>query len=171
MKYRNFTIHFCVMKKWLLFLIISCFTAYATAQEVKPLTSAQLKACTQKPDGIYVINLWATWCRPCVEELPDIEKVAVSLHDKPVHVMLVSLDYASAYPKTIQRFIAQHHLQSPVYWLNETNPNAINEILGGQWMGVVPTTLVVNAKTGYRRLFQGQITADELMHAIQLAMN
>lgn len=158
------------MKKGLLFVLFISFFGWAQAQQIPQLTSAQLKSFTQKQDGIYVINLWATWCRPCVEELPDIEKVAASLHDKPVHVMLVSLDYASAYPKVIQRFVTQHHLQSPVYWLNETNPNAINDVLGGQWMGVVPTTLVVNAKTGYRRLFQGQITAEELTRAIHLAM-
>ncbi|MBX6380059.1 MAG: TlpA family protein disulfide reductase [Thermoflavifilum aggregans] len=159
-----------MMKKWFLFFVVICMGKWATAQQIPQITSAQLKSYTEKKDGIYVINLWATWCRPCVEELPDIEKVAASLQDKPVHVILVSLDYADAYPKTIQRFVTQHHLQSPVYWLNETNPNAINEVLGGQWMGVVPTTLVVNAKTGYRRLFQGKITSDELTRAIHLAM-
>ncbi|MCL6524597.1 MAG: TlpA family protein disulfide reductase [Thermoflavifilum sp.] len=158
------------MKKIFLLFLLSAFVFSVHAQHIEQLNTSQLKSFTQKHDGVYVINLWATWCRPCVDELPDIEKVAASLHDKPVHVMLVSLDDPSAYPDQIKRFVHDHHLQSPVYWLNVSNPNAINEVLGGQWMGVVPTTLVINASKGFRRLYQGKITADELRGAIAMAL-
>src|SRR5690606_6809447 len=47
----------------------------------------------KKNDSIYVINFWATWCKPCIKELPAFEKIASEYADKKVKVLLVSLDF------------------------------------------------------------------------------
>ena len=60
---------------------------------------------------IVVLNLWATWCPPCVEETPSLEKFAEKMRDRGVIVLSVSVDEDQ---KTLQDFIQKNHISYPV---------------------------------------------------------
>ncbi|MGD1104473.1 MAG: TlpA disulfide reductase family protein [Terriglobia bacterium] len=60
---------------------------------------------------IVVLNFWATWCKPCVEETPSLEQFAEKMRDRGVIVLSVSVDEDQ---KALQDFIQRNHLSYPV---------------------------------------------------------
>ena len=60
---------------------------------------------------VVVLNFWATWCPPCVEETPSLERFAEKMRDQGVMVISVSVDEDA---KTLEGFIQKFHLSFPV---------------------------------------------------------
>ena len=60
---------------------------------------------------VVILNFWATWCPPCVEETPSLEKLAVKLRSAGVVVIGVSEDEDGA---VLTKFVADHHLSFPI---------------------------------------------------------
>lgn len=115
--------------------------------EVKSYTYNELKPLLEKNDGkTYVINFWATWCAPCVKELPAFEKLNKEYADKKVEVILVSLDFPKQVDKRLIPFINKHNLQSKVVLLNDKNEDFWIKAIDSTWSGAIPATLIYNAK-------------------------
>ena len=74
------------------------------AQSIPVYNADMLMKRVANQDTFYVVNFWATWCGPCVKELPEFDKLKASLAGKPVKILLVSLDFKDAYPKKIEAF-------------------------------------------------------------------
>ncbi|HEX5626303.1 MAG TPA: TlpA disulfide reductase family protein [Saprospiraceae bacterium] len=100
-----------------------------------------LQLTEQKDDTFRVFNFWATWCRPCVAELPYFEK----LNQKPPHSKyrqyLVSLDFKEQLKKKLLPFIESRDIKTPVLLLDETNPDYWINQLEPSWSGAIPATL------------------------------
>ena len=104
-------------------------------------------------DTTYVINFWATWCKPCVEEMPYFE----ALHDKyegeKVKVVLISLDFKSQLDKRVVPFVEKRKLKPYVALLDGGNPNDWIDLVDPSWSGAIPATLFV---AGDKRKFLEQ---------------
>jgi len=133
------------------------------AQNVAVLKFPALKKRLARPsDTTYVVNFWATWCGPCVQELPDFEKVRAAQAGKKVRFVLVSLDYASQLEKKVKPFVQKRGLKSEVLLLNETDPNTWLQKVDKQWSGSIPFTLIYNNQAKKRATFEQPLTAAEL---------
>lgn len=97
-----------------------------------------------KDDKTYVVNFWATWCAPCVKELPYFEALNKNYKDKDVEVMLVSLDFPKQYEKKLKPFIKEHNLQSKILVLDDTDMNTWIPKVNENWDGAIPVTLIYN---------------------------
>ncbi|WP_461451677.1 TlpA disulfide reductase family protein [Mucilaginibacter sp.] len=136
------------------------------AQQVKLITVSQLESrIKQGKDTTYVINFWATWCKPCVKELPEFEKYKLSVKGKPVKVILISADLKSKLESGVQPFVKTHQLTGEVYLLNEA-PNSYNEKISADWSGALPATLIV--KNGKKKFHEAAYSYDELVAAVKL---
>jgi thiol-disulfide isomerase/thioredoxin len=96
----------------------------------------------------YVINFWATWCSPCVKELPYFEFVNDTYTDKNVKVLLVSLDFPSQVESKLKPYIFTKKLKSKVVLLDDPNLNKWVPQVSAKWDGGIPATLIVN-KSNY----------------------
>ena len=128
------------------------------------------KRLTRPTDTTYVVNFWATWCAPCVKELPNFEQIRTAYAHKKVKVLLVSLDYASQVDKKIKPFVKQRGLKSEVLVLNEPDPNEWLDKVDAKWSGALPFTLIFNNKTKQRITFERELTKTELATAVQKFM-
>ncbi len=133
------------------------------AQEIPRIRTRDLEKMLQRDDAVYVINFWATWCKPCLDELPNLVRLADQYRDSGVKVILVSLDYPAAYPRGISRFIAREGIRIPVYWLQETNPRAIAAAAFPAWNGMIPFTIFLNRKKNYEQILEQEIPGDQWM--------
>ena len=145
-----------------IFLVIclSLFTCSLKAQ-VKLLTLNELdKRITNGKDTTYVINFWATWCSPCVAELPNFEKLRLANLKKPVKVLLVSLDFRSKLQKEVIPFVQANNIKAEVFLLNEPDQQQYIERIDKKWSGAIPATLFVNTKV--RRFYEKEFTETDL---------
>lgn len=97
-------------------------------------------------DTTYVINFWATWCKPCVEELPYFEQIQTAYQGQKVQVVLVSMDFERQLEKKLIPFLAAHQLQSEVVVLTDNKYNNWIDRVDESWGGAIPVTMIYNAK-------------------------
>ncbi|MFP5040146.1 TlpA disulfide reductase family protein [Parasediminibacterium sp. JCM 36343] len=145
------------------FLFAGSFSFSQTIQKVKITDVLHIADTSTSP---LIINFWATWCRPCVQELPWFEKKVPNYKDKGVKLLLVSLDYEDDYPKGIADFIKKNGYTSKVAWLNETDPNYFCLMVDKSWQGTIPATLMVNNAKHYRQFYPQQLPEGQLKMAL-----
>lgn len=151
------------MKKTLLVFSFFCFTWAANAQIIPKLKMADVvKLFQTESDTVYVINFWATFCKPCVEEIPEFIKVTNKYKKQKVKLLLVSLDLPSYYPKRIAAFAVKNKFNTSIAWLNETDADYFCPMIDSSWSGAIPATIIVNAQTGYKKFFEAEMTGVEL---------
>ncbi|WP_142783845.1 TlpA disulfide reductase family protein [Changchengzhania lutea] len=106
-------------------------------------------------DKIHVVNFWATWCAPCVKELPYFEKLNEHYASKNVEVLLVSLDFPHLYDSKLKPFIKRNGLKSKVIALDDVDMNSWIPKVDKGWSGSIPATLIYrnDVKEFYERSF------------------
>lgn len=154
------------MKNLLLITLICLGFMPARAQEIPAWKVADLKNYIQQEQGVLVVNFWATFCKPCMEEMPHLLSLAEKYRDKDVKLLLVSLDMPSQYPRKLRRFLKKNRMSAPVVWLDETNADIFCPAVDPKWSGSIPATLFNNSVTGYRRFVEGEMDAAELEKAV-----
>lgn len=106
------------------------------------------KAIIKEDDTTYVINFWATWCAPCIKELPYFEKLHTE--NPKVKVILVSLDSRKDLEKKLIPFVYRKKITAQVVLLSDKEYNAWLDKIDASWSGAIPATLILNGK---RKLF------------------
>jgi thiol-disulfide isomerase/thioredoxin len=146
------------MKK---FLSIACFFFFAVhgiGQAVKKLKIEELESYIKTSDHPVVLSFWATWCAPCIHEIPWLQAAIEKQRDQKVEYVLVSLDFPDAYPKKIAGFAKQMNFTATLFWLDETNADHFCPKIDEKWSGGIPANLFINNKTGYRKFIGRQLT-------------
>jgi len=111
-------------------------------------------------DTTYVVNFWATWCVPCVEELPYFEQLNTKYQDDKVKVMLVSLDMPKMVEGKLLPFIKQKQLKSDVVLLRDPDQNTWLPKVDTTWSGAIPATLIYNKDK--RKFYEQSFTYEQL---------
>ena len=119
----------------------------------------------KQDDKTYVVNFWATWCAPCIKELPYFEQINRDYAGKNVEVVLVSLDFPRQYEKKLKPYIKDNNLQSKVVALNDPDMNTWIPKVNSDWTGAIPATIIYN-KNG-RQFYEKSFTYDELVTEIR----
>jgi thiol-disulfide isomerase/thioredoxin len=136
-------------------------TSPAMAQAKVVKLSELMRVIEAPGEEVRVINFWATWCAPCIKELPLFEKLGGERKD--VKVTLVSIDLAlDPNPAKVHRFVAKRKLASSVLILDETDQNAYINAIEKQWSGALPATIVINSKTGKRKFVERELQEGDL---------
>jgi thiol-disulfide isomerase/thioredoxin len=145
-------------KYFLLIIIFGLGISQVNAQQIKKIKISDLETYIQKSDHPLIINFWATYCGPCIKEIPYFEKLAAQKKDKNVELLLVSLDLPDYYPSKIVSFVKEKSFTSSIWWLNESNADYFCPKVDKSWSGGIPSTLFINNKTHYRKFFERQLT-------------
>lgn len=144
-----------------LFLLLLLSTSGLQAQNI-PIIQQQelLDLLAKKDDTLRVVNFWATWCGPCVKELPHLEQLQRDNLEQPLRVILVSLDFPSQLQKRVVPFVKKRKLRSTVLLLDGGDPNLWIDRVEPRWSGSIPATLFLYK--GKRIFYEGQISEQEL---------
>ncbi len=122
-------------------LLLSC--AKVPAQEVEVVDfetfQAQLEA---ESDTLVVYNFWATWCRPCVKEIPYFERLNQEYASKKVKVVFVSLDFPDQLHTLVIPFVKKKGMKSKVQLLNAPKQNKWMHKVSRKWSGSIPASLI-----------------------------
>ena len=131
------------MKNGLYLFLLILFSSQINAQNVAVYDtySSLEKAVLNDPNTTYVVNFWATWCAPCVKELPHFEKL--NTENKNVKVILVSLDFKDQINSRLVPFLKKKALKSEVVVLTDKNYNTWLPQVDKNWSGSIPATLIL----------------------------
>jgi len=154
------------MKKIKAFTILAfLFLAIAPksySQQVKLITIDQLQERIKTgKDSTYVVNFWATWCAPCIKELPHFEKLGAEHKSEKLAVLLVSVDFKSKLTAAVVPFVKRKNLKNQVFLLNESNPQEYIDRVDPSWSGSIPATLFI--KGDNKKFIESELTYEQLL--------
>lgn len=109
------------------------YPVYMSFDEVAPLFGQG------KADETLVINFWATWCQPCVEELPYFEQLA---RETDTRVVMISLDFKKDVTTKLKKFVEKRDLKLPIVALADGDYNSWIDRVDPSWGGAIPVTLI-----------------------------
>ncbi len=111
-----------------------------------------------------LVNVWATWCPPCVAEMPELARFHEA-HGEKVAFLSVSVDDPAKAEERVKSFAEAKRLPFHVYVLDETDPDRLGEALGLEWDGAVPVTVLYDARGRIVKTWSGQTTFEALDEA------
>lgn len=129
-----------------------------------------VRSYAAKNDTVYVVNFWATFCKPCIEEIPHFLRLAEKYKSQKVKLLLVSLDLPAYYPAKIASFAKKNNYNTNIVWLNETNADHFCPMIDQKWSGAIPSTIIVNNSNGYRKFKEEEMSAEELERSLKEAI-
>jgi thiol-disulfide isomerase/thioredoxin len=128
------------------------------AQEVRRIKITELEMVISKSNHPLLINFWATWCKPCVEELPSLIREVQAHKGDSLQLILVSLDEKENFPGKLRDFIRAREYEGTFLWLEETNADLFCPVIDTSWSGAIPATLFLNKKNAYRKFVEAKLT-------------
>ncbi|HQE12198.1 MAG TPA: TlpA disulfide reductase family protein [Flavipsychrobacter sp.] len=152
--------------KYLSIAMLLLLPSLAYSQEIKEYSPEELPKRWEAADTVFVINFWATWCGPCVRELPEFDQLYKDNIERPVKVLMVSLDYKADMSYKVPNYLKRRAMKQEVVWLNEIYAREFLRKLDKKWRGSIPATLVVYKNKDYRQFLERSITAAELQKLI-----
>lgn len=120
-------------------------------------------------DTLYIFNFWATWCQPCVKELPYFNMADSAYADKPVRIVLVSLDFVENVESTLIPFMIEHNVRAEVIVLDDMDANSWIPMIDPDWEGAIPASLFKQKST--RKFMMQSFTYEELTAEIENILN
>jgi len=150
-----------MVKNWVFFLIlIAVINKNIYSQNIQILKFDALKQCIyNNSDTVYVVNFFASWCKPCIQEIPEFVKFASAIKNSKTKLVFVSLDSKNDQEKLL-KIIQQYSLQN-VYLLNESNANNWINKIDKHWSGAIPATLIV--KKGKHKKFIADVISSQTL--------
>lgn len=165
------------MQKWILYigltiLLVSCKGEQKVAVEASNVFSGRgveipvydfknFEHLLSINDGkTRIINFWATWCKPCVAELPYFELINSRYPDNEVEVILVSLDLPNQVETKLIPFVRKQRIQSKIVLLDDPDANSWIPKVNENWSGSIPATIIYKGNTS--NFYERSFTYDEL---------
>ncbi|RYJ37574.1 Redoxin domain protein [Flavobacterium anhuiense] len=150
------------IKPFFYIFLFGIISVSAYSQNVKLININQLNERIKNgKDSTYVVNFWATWCAPCIKELPHFEKLGAEHKSEKLAVLLVSLDFKSKLESNVIPFVKRKNLKNEVFLLNESSPQEFIDRIDPSWSGSIPATLFI--KGDKRKFVESEFTYEQLL--------
>lgn len=128
------------MKSWIFVLAMLGITLSTTAQQLKVVSYEQFKTdYLVDQEELIIFNFWATWCKPCVKELPYFIQIA---DEQNIRLILVSLDFPRQIESKLIPFLTKNKVKHEVVLLDESNANVFINDIDPEWQGSIPATML-----------------------------
>lgn len=149
-------------------LYLSVFQLFSQSGKVRLIHFEDLqKQINNVTDTTLVVHFWATWCRPCIEELPNYEKLSLEFAKKKVRFLMVSMDFPKDLKGKVEPFMVKNSINSEVILLDEPDYNAWIDEIDKEWSGTIPATLIVNLTMRKRIFFEGQANMEKFVEELK----
>lgn len=145
------------------FLLMHVLLNNIHAQSIEVIKFSDLdKMISSESETTKVINFWATWCKPCVKELPQFLELHEKYQSKDLELSLVSFDFIEDLENKLRPFVTKKNIKANVYLLDETDYNAFIDKVDPSWSGAIPATLIIAKGNQKRAFFEKEFEESEL---------
>ncbi|NPD44926.1 TlpA disulfide reductase family protein [Lentimicrobium sp. S6] len=153
-------------KTFILFILLAPLIVMGQNIEVIKFHELEKKYMNDS-DTLYLVNYWATWCKPCVEELPDFIKLNTLLKDQKFKMILVSLDFPSQIDSRVKPFIRENGIQAEVVVLDDDANVWINKV-NKDWDGDIPVTQIIQKQN--KEFYNSTLTYSDLIDITEIKL-
>ena len=143
------------------------FVIPVLGQQTKKIKITDLEKIIAESKTPLVINFWATYCKPCIEEMPYFLDLEKEYKKDNLQLLLVSLDMEDDYPSKVDAFLQRRKITSSSAWLDEANADYFCPKIDTSWSGVLPATLFVNNNDKYRKFVEDSFSKEKLKKEIE----
>lgn len=148
-------------------ILASLNLASLQGQEIEKIGIPELeKILAGTENQLHVVNFWATWCPPCVTELPYFEKLSKEYRDKGVKFILISLDFPSQIDSKLIPFLKRNKITADVRVMTNIDYNSWIDKVDTSWQGNIPVTLIFNNEKKIKYFHPSELTEKELRDLI-----
>ena len=147
------------IKLVIFFIIVNLSALFSQNYKVYSFDEFQ-PLLNQQNEKVYVINFWATWCKPCVKEMPSFNQLYEKYQNKNVEIILVSLDFGNNVNARLFAFSKAQNIKSKIVILDDPDSNSWIDKVSSNWSGAIPATLIYNNKS--RKFYEKPFTFSEL---------
>lgn len=138
-------------------LSIACAGSRGDSAMVRPIDERGLQALIQQHHGkVVLVNFWATWCEPCIEEFPDLVQIARQFQPLGVEVIFVTIDELEEVSKKVAPFLKAHEVTFRTYVKKTRDDEAFINSVDVKWSGAIPATFIYDTNGVLARRFVGQ---------------
>lgn len=118
-------------------------------------------------DKVLVINFWATWCAPCIHEMPELAAFYEAYKDRGVAFLSLSADALEDYDTKLVPFVNEHNLPFHVYAIANADPDELDKHLNVGMNFALPTTFVFDRNRTLVEKWMRNITQADLEQAVE----
>lgn len=151
------------LKNTIYLILIACLFACEEPEKGQiPISSLEIKVDTSKlaslteykdfenvmaneKGNVVLVNLWATWCKPCVHEMPLLEKLHQNYKGKGLKVVTLSIDEVSKADSLVIPFWEEMNFSMDNYLIAHQDPGAFVNEIDPLWIGLLPTSFIFNS--------------------------
>lgn len=149
-------------------LTIAALTSRVNSQDLIPANQKVLDSVKAANTGkVIFFNYWATWCKPCVDEFPDIMKINSEYKDKDFKLIFVSLDFGDDLKERTKDFLKKMNVDFDTYYNNFDKDDALINYMSKDWDGGIPGTFIYDKNGKLSKTFIGKTSYDEFKSAVK----
>ena len=146
-------------------------TKHEGLPRVQPVTAARLKEIVRKDSGrVVLVNAWASWCKPCHDEMPALLKLRSAYPDTTVDVILVAIDDSEIVDSVVRPHLKAFGVDFLSYVARDRSDDAFIEGMNPGWNGALPATFVYDKKGALVEMMVGERSYGKFQQAILKAL-
>ena len=151
--------------KLLLFFVVISLSIQGFSQNIPVVKFNELEQQWMKNnDTVYLVNYWATWCKPCVEELPAFIELEKQMKNEKFKMILISLDFPTQKESRVIPFLKKNEIPTQVVILDD-NPNIWINQVNENWDGDIPVTQII--QNSQKEFYNSSLNLEELQKIVQ----
>lgn len=154
-------------------LSYSIFTHNAYSQELKAVNNTDdIKQIFESSKGkVVLLNFWATWCKPCVKEFPELMKLYSNYKDKGFELVFISLDDISEVETKLKPFLTKSGVDFTTYYNTFAKPEELIDYVDKNWSGAIPQTYIYDKEGTMQVSILGNKTYEQFEKEITKYLN
>lgn len=151
----------------IVFLILIICSKISFSQELLPANQNTLDSLKKENSGkVLLINLWASWCKPCTEEFPDLMKINSEYKDKDFKIIFLSLDFGDDLTIQTKKFLTKMGVDFVTYYNGFSKDEDLINYMDRKWDGGIPGTFIFDKKGNLKKSLIGKSNYKEFKTAI-----
>jgi len=152
----------------ILITVFLFLNSQAFSQDLLPANKKTIDSIKQSNKGkVILFNFWATWCKPCVEEFPDLMKIKKKYKSSDFELVFITLDFGDALKNNTKEFLKKNDVDFVTYYNGFEKDDELINYMNKDWDGGIPGTFIFDKNGVLKKTFIGKKKYEDFNSAVK----